>query len=253
MVRIGRAGMVLTMALAVSCGQKESECTTLVRPLKNLGKRLAEAQSVSGNENARPEQVAKAFRSLAKQAEGTAEALDHATFTSEELASIATQAAEAAASVAESAEQMARATAEMKGADVENRTARIQRTLANVAATNIERLCASRPAECEALSPLMLERPQLPPAIQDAEEATACSERTTAWLARLSALSVRTPELEQQIANLAQTSRAHATALAKLSASQAPSIVLTTLSKNLSRPIGSLGATLARAQELCKP
>ncbi|HEY5962117.1 MAG TPA: hypothetical protein VIV60_36425 [Polyangiaceae bacterium] len=249
--RFGHIGVWLTLALA-GCGGKESECRTLIGSMRALGRKLAVAQSVTSRENAEAQRVAIALRNFAREATSTGETLAESSFRVPNLKRIAGEASGAAFSLADSATKMVEVAERLRGQDPARHAASIQRTLADVAAANLRRLCASNLSDCTALSTVLLERPPFPDASVDPAGAAAWTEKATRWIAELTAVDVTNPELKHQIANLGQTSRAFATALTSLAAGNDSAKALTVATKAFSSNVATISAAMTEAQEFCK-
>jgi hypothetical protein len=253
MKRFEPLGALLILAIATGCDKREAECNAVVGSMRSLGKKLAQAQKVTSSENATAQHVASALRTFAKEASNTGETLATTKFTLPELEQIATDAGGAALSLADSARRMVNAAERIKGVEPAQHAARIQRTLADVAAANLLRHCASNPTECTALSNVLLTRPPLPDPTVDPEQTVAWNGKLTAWLGELDALQQLGPELQHQIANLEQTSKSYATALTTLAASHDVASELTAATQAFGAKITAVDAALTAAQDFCKP
>lgn len=252
MKQLGTTGALLMLAIVVvGCNTKRSECETLVRSMRGLGRKLAVAQRETSNASVNAQSVASALRLFAKEATNTGEMLAASPFTNPELKRIASDASGAALSLADSATRMVDAAGRMKEIDATRGTVRAQRTLAEVAESNIRRQCASNVKECAALSKVLLSRPALSDGLDAPESAGTLSERITAWVVELMAVKLTDPELKHQVDNLSQTSRSFASALLTLSAANLAAKDLATATKSFDTQLDSAKAALTAAQDFC--
>ena len=252
MTRFSEIALLFILTTAIGCSGRDSECRTIVSPLRTLGKKLAAAQQVTGDRSAGAERVVSAVTSFARAATSTSKTLRESSPSIPELSKVAVDASNAAQSLGDSANRMAELAKRLHELESTRRTLRIQRTLAEVALGNIERLCNSNGSDCTRLSKLLLRRPRFPELSPDPAHVANFTRSLSAWLAEVSALKLDNPELEHQIANLEQTSQAFASALVALNAERTLTRDLAAATKSFDAQVDALKATVSAAQDFCK-
>lgn len=252
MMQFGKFGVLLMVVMTAGCDQRRTDCEMLVGSMHALGKRLALAQRETASKDTSAQRVAETLRLFAAEATSTGETLAASVPTAPELKKIAADASSAALSLADSANRMVVAAERIKELDTARSAVRTQTSLANVAETNIKRMCASRSTQCATLSKVLLSRPAFPDPKASAETAQFWSERMTHWVDQLLAVELEDPELKHQVANLGQTARAIASASSTLSAAVVAEGELAAAARQFDSRIESAGAALTSARDFCQ-
>lgn len=209
---------VLSMLVVCGCSRagREPECQSLMADMRKLGTKLAATRRVTSSDAASARNVAAALDTYAKSATEVGESLAAAKYTIPELTKLSGDASAVAMALADSATKMGHTAEQMKAFDKARNAVRIQKSLAEVAAANLNRDCASVSSTCAGLSEVLQRRPAFPDASVDSQAAATWTARSNAWLDELAAVSVVDDELKHQISNLLQTTRAFSAAIATL-------------------------------------
>jgi hypothetical protein len=202
--------------LGLACSKKGPECQTLIGSMNDLGSKLSEAQKVTSNNEAKPEQVAAALRPFALTAKSTGEKLAKSELTVSEIRKIATDASAAALALASNAAQMADAAEQMKGIDAASKAVDDQRKLVDGAESEIKKLCEASAAQCVELAKVMAAFPPPPDKTDNMQLVGAWATKLNTWAADLAKVEVKNEALKGQIANFGRGWKSCAAAMTTL-------------------------------------
>jgi hypothetical protein len=198
--RFGALTTLLALSLAaIGCSKKGPECQTLIGSMNDLGTKLAETQKVTGNNDAKPDQVAAALRPFVLAAKGTGEKLATTQLTVAEIKKIAADASAASLALASSANSMADAADQMKGLDAATKAVEDQRKVVDAAEAEIKKICDANAAQCVELGKVLVAFPPPPDKTDNPQSTAAWTVKLTAWTATLAKVELKDAGLKGQV------------------------------------------------------
>jgi hypothetical protein len=198
--RFGAAAAPLALALLVmGCSKKGPECQTLISSMNDLGTKLAEAQKVTSNNDAKPDQVAAALRPFGGAAKGTGDKLAATQFTVPEIKKIAADASAASLALASSANSMAEAADQMKGLDAATKAVEDQKKIVDGAEAEIKKICDGNAAHCVELGKVLVAFPPPPDKTDNPQATAAWTGKLATWAADLSKVEIKDAALKGHV------------------------------------------------------
>lgn len=198
--RFGATTVLAVLLLSTSCSKKGPECQKLINSMNELGTKLADTQKVTGNEEARPEQVAAALRPFAQAARHTSESLSKSDITVPELKRIASSASAASLALASSSSSMADAAEQMKGLDTATKAAEQHKKIVDDAEAEIRKICSTQAALCTELAKVLASFPVPPDRSDDAAQTATWTTRLAGWTRELANVPIKDEGLRVQLA-----------------------------------------------------
>jgi len=255
MYSITRLGSALSLlvagSLAIACNKKAPECKMVIGSLNELGTKLGEAQKVTGNSNAKPEEVAAALRPFAGFAKASGDKLAQATITIAEIKKIAGDASGAAQGLSSRASKMAELAEQMKGLDAAGKAIDDQKKRVDAAEAGIKKVCEASAAQCAQLGKVLEAFPQPPENHDDSKAVGAWSAKLDSWAGELSKVKIGSPELQAQVKAYDQGWKAFASAMTTLVGITENAKKLDELSKEFNGQIDAANKAVADANAFC--
>jgi hypothetical protein len=201
-LRCETALVLLALAsLSTACSKKGPECQSLIGSINGIATSLGEAQKVTGNNDAKPEQISAALRPFAKTAAQAAESLGKTEFTVPEIKKIASETSAATLALATSAGTMADLADQMKGVEAAGKAIDEQKKLIDTNEAEIKKVCEANASLCADLAKVLVAFPPPPDKADDAKAVTEWSAKLNSWAANLLKVDIKDAALKGHVAN----------------------------------------------------
>lgn len=248
-VRTVLAGVCL---LTAGCSKKGEECQRLIASMNDLGSQLAETQKVTGNEAAKPEQVAAALRPFASAARSTSESLSRNELTVPEIRRIASAAAAASLALASSSTSMADAAEQMKGLDAATKAADAHKKSVDDAEAEIRKACSTNGVLCSDLAKVLSSFPAPPDKTEDAELTSAWQAKLNSWAAELAKVQLKDESLRVQVSNFERGWKDFASVLSDLVRISETAKKYDAFTKTFNTQIDAANKAIGEANNFCR-
>jgi predicted nucleic acid-binding Zn-ribbon protein len=219
--------------------------------MNELGSKLAETQKVTGNGDAKPEQIAAALRPFGAAASAAGETLTKSEFTVPEIRKTSADATVASLGLAASAKEMAILADEMKGIDAAGKAIDDQRKTIDSAEAQIKKACEANANQCVDLAKVLAAFPPPPDKTDNAEALKAWSTKLNAWASDLAKVEVKDASLKGHVSQFDSAWRGFAVAMSTLASVSDTAKKYDESAKKFNAQIDAANKAISEANSFC--